>query len=259
MPDALPRVRVDGRRPTADDLLPFALANDGHFTAMQVRDGAARGVDRHLARLSAAHHRLYGVGLDTTRLRELMREAVREHPDCSLRVTVAQPAGGPPRILTVVRPASDLAAGPAALRSTVWARGIPEVKHVGTFPQIQLARDAARAGYHDALLVTATGEVGETTIANIAFLRGEEVVWPAAPSLRGITQELLIEALPGHGYRTTIEPVRLADVGRFDAAVLSNSIGVAPVDRIDDHRYSDATSAARALDDVYRSIPAQPL
>lgn len=259
MPDALPLVLVDGRRPTADDLLPFALANDGHFTAMQVRDGAARGIDLHLARMTAAHRRLYGVGLDPAWLRRLMRDAVRELPDCSLRVTVTQPAGGPPRVLTVVRAALDVDRRPTALRSVVWARGIPEVKHVGTFPQIQLARDAARAGYDDALLVTATGEVGETTIANIAFLRGEEVVWPAAPSLRGITQELLTEALPSHGYRTTIEPVHLADVGRFDAAVLSNSIGVAPVARIDDHGYSDATSAARALDDVYRSIPAQPL
>jgi hypothetical protein len=54
----LPRTEVDGRPPRVEDLLTPALVNYGHITVMQVRDRAARGLDLHLARLSAANQEL---------------------------------------------------------------------------------------------------------------------------------------------------------------------------------------------------------
>lgn len=256
MSDAPPVVRVDGKPAHSVDLLPFVLSNDAHFTAMQVRGGAVRGIDLHLDRLAAAHDRLYQAALDTDRLRELMHDAVHEHADCYLRVTVTQTSQDV-RVLTVVRPPLDASRTPVTLRSVRWTRGIPEVKHAGTFPQRQLAREAERAGFDDALLVTPEGLVSETTIANIGFVRGWDVVRPDAPALAGITQTLLAGALPGHGFSSRTEPVQLADVARFEGAVLSNSIGIEPVARIDGHTYSG--SPARILDEIYRSIPAELL
>ena len=40
-----------------------ALGSYGHFTAMQVRAGATRGLPLHLARLDAANRELFGVPL----------------------------------------------------------------------------------------------------------------------------------------------------------------------------------------------------
>jgi branched-subunit amino acid aminotransferase/4-amino-4-deoxychorismate lyase len=41
----------------------------GHFTAMQVRGGRARGLGLHLSRLEAAHHEVYGRALSGQEVR----------------------------------------------------------------------------------------------------------------------------------------------------------------------------------------------
>src|ERR1700683_3884000 len=66
MPSAAvtPRVEIDGRATTAGQLRAVALADYGHFTAMQVRDGCVRGLDLHLARLAAATQEVFQAGLD---------------------------------------------------------------------------------------------------------------------------------------------------------------------------------------------------
>ncbi|TYB43747.1 class IV aminotransferase, partial [Microbispora tritici] len=49
----LPRTEIDGRPPTADELLAPALFNYGHVTVMQIRAKLVRGLDLHLARLDS--------------------------------------------------------------------------------------------------------------------------------------------------------------------------------------------------------------
>ena len=250
-----PIVLVDGREATRDELVAFALVNDGHFTAMQVRGGAVRGLDLHFGRLEDAHRTLYGTGLDLPRLRALMRAAVSEHPDAYLRVTVAEHEPGRPVVMTVVRPPVEPGTEPVALLPVDWSRAVPEVKHVGSFAQIHYWRLAERAGYDDALLIDPAGRINETTIANIAFIGPEGIVWPDGPALHGITRQLLQSAFPSHQRRAHTAPVTLADLDRFSSAVLVNSIGVAPVGRIGDHRFRDSTAAAQELDALYREVP----
>jgi branched-subunit amino acid aminotransferase/4-amino-4-deoxychorismate lyase len=189
-----------------------------------------------------------------------MRDAVTEdHPDAYLRMTVAEPDAGRPRVLTVVRPPVEPDTRPVALLPVMWTRGLPELKHVGTFPQIQLARDAESAGFDDALLVDSVGRISETTVANIAFVRPGEVVWPEGPALDGITQQLLAAAVAQQGITSRRSGVMLADLARFSGAVLVNSIGVTPIGRIGTSEFAASVEAARQLDRVYRQIPAEPL
>ena len=250
-----PFILVDGRVPAASDLFPFALANDGHFTAMQVRDRAVRGIGLHLRRLVESHKRLYGTLVDAGSLRSLMQIAVANHPDAYLRVTVAEPDPGMPSVLTVVRPPVDPEPQPVALLPTVWTRALPEVKHVGTFPQIQFAREAERAGFDDALLVDEDGRLSETTIANIAFASSDEVVWPDGPALEGITWQLLERALAEHGIFSRRASLALDDLDRFSGAVLVNSVGVTPVGRIGARAFMESADAAARLERIYRSVP----
>ena len=252
---AAPFVLVDGREPAASDLFPFVLANDGHFTAMQVRDRAVRGIDLHLRRLVESHKRLYGTVLDPGSLRRWMQIAIADRPDAYLRVTVAEPDPGRPSVLTVVRPPLDPEPQPVALLPTVWTRAFPEVKHVGTFAQIQFAREAEGAGFDDALLVDEDGRLSETTIANIAFASGDEVVWPDGPALEGITWQLLEPALAEHGIFSRRASVALGDLDRFSGAVLVNSVGVSPVCRIGAHSFTESADAAARLERIYRSVP----
>src|SRR3546814_3650403 len=60
-------ILCNGRRAEAADLVALAMRNHGHFTTMQVRDGAVRGLDLHLARLREATAELFDVAFDDAR------------------------------------------------------------------------------------------------------------------------------------------------------------------------------------------------
>lgn len=249
------QVHIDGAAPAEADLAHLALVNYGHFTAMQVRRGAVRGLDLHLQRLDEAHREMFGSTPDLDRVRELLRRAIAGHPDCYLRVTLFETEPGVPRVLTALRPpvgASDRAQSLTAVRYT---RPVPHLKHVGTFAQIHHGLAAERAGFDDALLVTEQGHVAETTMANIGFLRGADVVWPRAPSLRGITWQLLDSRLPAHGGEVQTEVVPLTAVGQFEAAFLASSLGVAAVARIDAQQFATDHPGLAELAGSYEQVP----
>ncbi|MGH8862549.1 MAG: aminotransferase class IV [Jatrophihabitantaceae bacterium] len=250
-----PLVEIDGTRPTPEELLHPALVNYGHFTAMQVRGGAVRGLDLHLARLRDAHFELFGTEVDTGRVRRLMRRAVAARADTYLRVTLYEAEPGAPRVMTVIRPAIDVPATPQSLTPVAYMRPFPHIKHVGSFAQIRHGLLAERAGFDDALLVTDAGLVTETTTANIGFVDGGDVVWPAAPCLRGITWQLLDAGLAERGREARSEDVTLDTIDRFEAVFLANSIGVAPVARIGAREFDAADPRVAELVDVYRDVP----
>lgn len=251
----VPLVQIDGKRPTSAELVHPALANYGHFTAMQVRRGAVRGLDNHLARLRDAHAELFNSELDIQDIRALMRHAVDRQPDAYLRVTLYESEPGVPRVMTALRPAIEPGTAPQSLLPVSYIRPFPHIKHVGTFPQIRYGLQAEQAGYDDALLVTADGRVAETTIANIGFFDGRSVVWPDAPSLRGITWQLLDAALTARRRDVRSEVIRLESVGQFDGAFLANSVGITAVGRLGQHEYNVGGEFVRELTDIYTSVP----
>jgi hypothetical protein len=57
-----PRIEINGRAATAEQLHFRALADYGHFTGMEVRKGRVRGLDLHLARLDAGTRELFDNG-----------------------------------------------------------------------------------------------------------------------------------------------------------------------------------------------------
>ena len=82
------RIEVDGKPADAVTLAYPALANYGHFTAMQVRSGRTRGLDLHLGRLAAATRELFDSGIDTDLVRRRIRHALADISDASVRVSV---------------------------------------------------------------------------------------------------------------------------------------------------------------------------
>ena len=74
-------VLINGVQASPAQLAHPALVNDGHFTAMQVRNGRVRGLACHPAPLCSAQAELYGTELDVEHLRAIMQRAVRYHPD----------------------------------------------------------------------------------------------------------------------------------------------------------------------------------
>jgi branched-subunit amino acid aminotransferase/4-amino-4-deoxychorismate lyase len=240
------RVEVNGRPATAEDLQHPTLVNYGHLTAMQVRDGRTRGLDLHLSRLSSASQALFDDDLDLDTVRSYIRHALADTAAASVRVSVYAD-----QTVVAVRPPNEWS-GPQSLLSVAYQRPVPHIKHVGSFGQIYYGRLAAARGYDDALLTGPYGDVSEASISNIAFFDGSAVVWPSAPCLDGITQQLLRPRLPVASRHST---VLLDDLPSFTAAYVMNSSGVAAVARIDETELPGDAAVMKTLTEVYDSVP----
>lgn len=250
-----PHLELNGRPPTAEDLVHPALVNYGHFTAMQVRNGAVRGLALHLERLRSAHEELFGTELDTDRVRRLMRRSAGQRPDAYLRVTLFEVEPGVPQVMTATRPAIEASATAQSLTEVRYVRPFAHLKHVGSLAQIRYGLLAERAGFDDAVLVTPDELVAETTMANIGFVEGQDVVWPQAPCLHGITWQLLDAALGQRGRTVRTEPITLERAATFPAAFVANSIGVMAVARIGAVRFDENDHRVHDLADLYATTP----
>ena len=233
---------LNGHPASADDLRALALANYGHFTSMQVRGRAVQGLDLHLHRLQSATRELFDSDLPAARILDNLRIALDAGaPDCSLLLTVfarafdyRNPAGAfLPDLLASLSLPADPDKPALQLKSYPFVRPLPHIKHVGTFPLFHYRRLAMQAGSDDALFVTADGAISEGSIWNIGFWDGAEVVWPEAPALRGVAEQLLQAGLDHLGVAQQHRRVTLGEAKGFRAAFAANASGIQPVLGID--------------------------
>jgi branched-subunit amino acid aminotransferase/4-amino-4-deoxychorismate lyase len=234
----------------------------GHFTAMQVRDGATRGLRLHLARLDAANSELFGEPLDGDAVRERLRRELDGRADASVRFAVRRPAGEPGSAPTAVVTVDDpvaMPAGPLRLKSATYQRPLAHIKHLASAGQGDHRRRALDAGFDEALLTNADGVISEGAITNVGFLAGATVVWPDAPALAGITMQVIVPALAVRGIPSVRRVVRLGDVGSFDGAFVTNSWGVATVGAIDELELPVDEAFGRTLTAAYESVPRDPI
>jgi branched-subunit amino acid aminotransferase/4-amino-4-deoxychorismate lyase len=245
------RIEIDGHRVGAEELWSTASAF-GHFTAMQVRGRRTRGLSLHLRRLEAANDELFDAELDHDRVRELIRQALGEVEDASVRVYSfeSQPE---PAIMVTVREPGDVS-GPQRLQSVRYQRPDARLKHLAT-GQGYYSRLARRNGFDDALLTSADGAVSETAVANIGFFDESGIVWPDAPALQGVTMQLLEQRLPELGVPSRRAPVQIDDIGTFDGAFVSNARGVAAVSSVDRAHLSVHSARMKLVGDAYASVP----
>ncbi len=227
------RAEIDGQSPSAEQLAAAALDGYGHFTAMQVRGHRVRGLELHLARLASAHLEVFGAAIDTQVVTDRVRHALRAGTgDASVRVYLRHP-DGQPSIMVTVRPAGEMAAGPWRLRPVPYQRPVAHVKHLSDFGQAYFQRQALGSGFDEALLTGPGGTISEGSITNIGFFDGAGVVWPDAPMLAGITMQILQARIGAFGLTWRRAACRLADIGSFGGAFVTNARGIAPVAEIE--------------------------
>jgi len=246
-------VEINGHGATVEQLSAAAPAGYGHFTAMQVRNRRVRGLALHLARLDAANREMFGMALDTAVVVGHIRHALGEQTeDASVRVYVYETPDGP-AVMVTVRPPGGMPAGPWRLQTVPYQRSLAHIKHIGDFGQGYYGRLAEGNGFDEALLTGPGGVVSEGSITNIGFSDGTGVVWPDAPALAGITMQILEQALPGRGVPSRHAQVRLADLGAFTAAFVTNSHGVAAVGQIDEVILPVDAALMRSVTEAYES------
>lgn len=245
------RIEIDGERVNAEVLWSTASAY-GHFTAMQVRGGRTRGLALHFERLEAASRELFGTGLDAERVRGLIRHALRDVEDASVRVYVFESEPEPATMVTVKEPGGI--STPQRLQSVRYQRPDAHIKHLAT-SQGFYSRLAHRNGFDDALLTAPDGIVSETAIANIGFFDAPGVVWPDAPLLPGITMQLLERTLPQLGIPSRRASVCLQNLTSFEGAFITNARGVAAVSEIDRATLPVPSERMQTVADAYASVP----
>jgi branched-subunit amino acid aminotransferase/4-amino-4-deoxychorismate lyase len=249
------RIQIDGRDVNAETLWSIA-SSYGHFTAMQVRGSRTRGLALHLDRLAAANGELFDAGLDRDRVRHLIRCALAETQDASLRVYVFD-AGDEPATVVTVKPPGEVTT-PVRLQSVRYQRPDAHLKHLAT-GQGFYTRLARRNSFDDALLTGGDGLVAETATANVCFFDGTGFVWPDAPQLHGITMQLLERRLAELGVPTVRAPVSIADAASFAGAFATNARGVAAVSAIDDTVLAIHNEPLEVLAGAYASVPWEQL
>lgn len=251
-----------------DDLRLLAFANYGHYTSMQVRQAAVRGLDLHLSRLNSNALAMFGQAPSVGRLEAALRHAVTTEGPCSVRVTLfsrdlqAVSLGEPvePDVLVTVADPGDSQNAPFRALPIFYERETPEIKHLATYGLLRHVRTARLAGYDDALFVDRAGMLSEGSTWNLCLYDGERWLWPEAEVLAGITMALLRQAMQEEGVPTESRPIPASDLRDFRAAFATNSVSAArPLAAIGENNVLPLPSAQAFLQDLYESIAWQPI
>ena len=257
------RIWFNGRPATLADVAPLLATNYGHFTAMPVRGGRAQGLQLHLRRLQEATRALFASELDLGEVRDWLRRAVGE-TDAAVRISVYSCAfdrdrplpAVPVDVLIAVAPPRQHERRPLRVCSMRLARATPAIKDLGSHALFHGRRLAQARGFDDALLLDASGAIAEGSIWNVGFADAGGIVWPAAPALDGVCQQLLKAGLAELGVAQSVHRVEPAEVARFDGAFFTNSMrGAVPLTGIDEADFRPATALCALLD---RALAIQP-
>jgi branched-subunit amino acid aminotransferase/4-amino-4-deoxychorismate lyase len=260
---------LNGRPATADDLRALAMANYGHFTSMQVRDGEVQGRDLHIQRLEDATKALFGASLDGPGALRQAAQAMRgaDFRDASVRITVfstrfdyRDPARNVmPDVLVTLSPASSADKPALRVKSYPFVRPLPQYKHVGTFPLFHYRRQALADGYDDALFVDPAGQVVEGSIWNLGLWDGQSVVWPEGPALRGTAERLLQAGLDRVGIPQRAARVDLSGLSAFRAGFACNASGLQPIVAVDAVAWGADIALMVRLKAALDAMPWEPL
>ncbi|GAA1644474.1 aminotransferase class IV [Actinoplanes couchii] len=256
-------IELNGRVPSdVADIQRLATAGYGHYTSMQVRGRAVRGLALHLARLSDGNEEFFDFRMgidDEQRLLGLIRHALGDETDASVRVGFVPSATGgaaPDILVSVSAPVDDTAGRPLRVRTDDYQRDWPAHKHAATMGLTYAVRRARLAGYDDALFVGREGLISEGTSWNVAFYDGDQVIWPDAPMLKGVTMVLLQLALSMNGTPWTIRPVDAIELPLLTGAAAVNSICPAqPVTSIDTVPFPATDKLTSLLRDAWETVP----
>lgn len=256
-------IELNGHVPDLAETQRLATRQYGHFTSMQVRGGAVRGLDLHLGRLEGASIELFGevAKSDGNQMRELIRHALGDERDASVRVTVVRRIGTDPWstdvMVSVSDPVSDAPRPALRVRTSTYERELPHLKHIATMGLSYQLRQAKAAGFDDVLFVGRDGLLREGSVWNIAFWDGQQVVWPQADVLPGITMQLLQGALTRIGVPWSTLPLTSDDLPTLRAAAATNShCAGQPLAGVDHTTFSaDEGALVRALNSAWAEVP----
>lgn len=263
-----PETWIDGRFVSGADLSALGATGYGALTSFRVEEGAVRGLDLHLERLSFSANILFGRDITASTILEQLNRSLDGRPEAWARISLFSDQITPrkpdvivePRVLVnLSEPPAPIAHGQRVMPYRL-ERFLPEIKHSATMEVLYARRIARLAGFDDAVLVDRDGALTEGTLWNIGFVKGDTVVWPTGLMLSGVTRNLISQGLMQMGVSQRDMRISQDALGAFDAAFLCNSsTPCASIAYIGDHRFPGADAMLEKVSAAWALHPPQRL
>ena len=124
----------------------------------------------------------------------------------------------------------------------------PWVKASGHYTNsVRALQQAHKAGFDDAILLNAKGDVAEGSGANLFLVKGDKVITNDrdASIVMGITRDSVITIAKDLGIPVEIHPMSVDDLREADEVFYSGTaVEVTPITQLDDHTYGDGKPGA---------------
>lgn len=232
---------------------------DGVFTTVRVHDATPVFLERHVDRIRRDCERLNIAAPDAELLRVEARRACTGVERGVMKIIVTRGVGGrgyrapetatPTRIVQLFpwpTYAEDHRSIGARLRTCATRLGDNEalagVKHLNRLEQVLARAEWSDAGKVDGVMLSRSGEVIETTTANLFVVHSAALATPGVTrcGVRGIMRDVILELAGKRGVPVTERPVSVEDLRRADEVFMTNCvIGIWPVRHIDAREYID--------------------
>lgn len=233
---------------------------DGLFETITCRDGHARWLPLHLARLERGCARL-GIALpDRALLGHEIAELARHRSACIVKLILTRgvargrgyrPSGDelPTRILTrhpwpPTPPPWRLGLSAVRLAESALLAGL---KHLNRLEQVVAQRDR-HPDADEILMLSDGGEVISGSMSNLLLIESGRLVTPSLErcGVEGVMRRLVLDSAAAAGWAVDVEPVDLQRVQAADALFMTNvRLGLHPVTRFQDRSYPVPTQLGR--------------
>ncbi|WP_267426210.1 aminotransferase class IV [Methylobacterium sp. GC_Met_2] len=235
---------------------------DGLFDTGLALGGRVAFEDAHIARLVASAE-ILGIPAEPERIRAAMRAVAGRGERLALRTTLTRGSGPrglkppedahPTLFITAAPSARSAAFAPLRLWSTAIARNdtspASRLKTLGYGDAVLAAREAATAGFDEALFCNTKARVACAGTGNLFALFGATLVTPPLEDgvLAGIIRAEVLGLAAGCGLRAEERSLGLPEFLGADAVVLTNSLRLlSPVTAIGDNAFPGAGHEAVA-------------
>jgi 4-amino-4-deoxychorismate lyase len=240
---------------------------DGLFESISVREGVARFLEAHLARLASGCVRL---GIRFSSMAELRGEIAAAlalaPPRAMLKIIVtrgsAMRRGYAPqgtesarRLMSLWPEAAlptSVAEGVALHRATFTLADNPTlagIKHLSRIENVMAAGEVAAAGAFEALLLDGSGNVISGAMSNVFLVRDGQVLTPRLDrcGVAGVMRSVVLRECASLGIAAEDRRVTLDALLAADEVFITNArVGVVPVLRVGEHSFH-MTAVARRL------------
>ncbi len=139
----------------------------------------------------------------------------------------------------------------------------PLAKATGAYVNSALAKvGAQRAGYDDALMLTANGHIAEASAANLFLVRDGELITPPVSDgiLPGLTRDCALTFARDLGLKVTERSVPRSEVYIADEAFLTGTAAeIVPVASVDERRVGSGVGpVTKQLRDLFHEVVREP-